>query len=75
MPFYILIFVTHFPTAVTGVYIVAAKRTAFGTFGGKLKNISATDLGVIATQGALQSGKVNPQDVNSVVFGNVISVI
>ncbi|XP_059148563.1 3-ketoacyl-CoA thiolase, mitochondrial-like [Physella acuta] len=59
--------------AVTGVYIVAAKRTAFGTFGGKLKNISATDLGVYATQGALQSGKVNPQDINSVVFGNVIA--
>ncbi|KAK6973918.1 3-ketoacyl-CoA thiolase mitochondrial [Biomphalaria glabrata] len=58
---------------VSGVYIVAAKRTAFGAFGGKLKNLSATDLGVIATQAALQAGKVNPQDVNSVVFGNVIS--
>lgn len=27
------------------VFIVAAKRTAFGTFGGALKNVTATELG------------------------------
>ncbi|GFO05932.1 acetyl-CoA acetyltransferase [Plakobranchus ocellatus] len=59
--------------AVKGVYIVAAKRTAFGTFGGKLKNVSATDLGIYASQAALQAGKVKPEDVNSIVFGNVIT--
>ncbi|BFZ15591.1 hypothetical protein BsWGS_18630 [Bradybaena similaris] len=59
--------------AVTGVYIVAAKRTAFGAFGGKLKDITATDLAVHASQAALKAGNVNPQDVSSVVFGNVIS--
>ncbi|CAG5135013.1 unnamed protein product [Candidula unifasciata] len=59
--------------AVTGVYIVAAKRTAFGTFGGKLKDITATDLAVYASQAALKAGNVNPQDVGSVVFGNVIA--
>lgn len=31
-----------------GVFIVGAKRTAFGTFGGKLKNVTATDLGVVS---------------------------
>jgi acetyl-CoA acyltransferase 2 len=30
------------------VYIVAAKRTPIGTFGGKLKDHTATDLGVAA---------------------------
>ncbi|GFR66005.1 3-ketoacyl-CoA thiolase, mitochondrial [Elysia marginata] len=59
--------------AVQGVYIVAAKRTAFGTFGGKLKNVSSTDLGFYASQGALQAAKVSPEAVNSVIFGNVIS--
>ncbi|KAK3762942.1 hypothetical protein RRG08_008158 [Elysia crispata] len=59
--------------AVQGVYIVAAKRTAFGTFGGKLKNVSPTDLGLYASQAALQAAKVSPEAVNSIVFGNVIS--
>uniref|UniRef100_A0A0B6ZDM9 3-ketoacyl-CoA thiolase, mitochondrial n=1 Tax=Arion vulgaris TaxID=1028688 RepID=A0A0B6ZDM9_9EUPU len=59
--------------AVTGVYIVAAKRTAFGAFGGKLKDLSATDLAVYASQAALKAGNVNHQDVNSIVFGNVIA--
>lgn len=70
--FNILYFI--FCAAVTGVYIVAAKRTAFGAFGGKLKDITATDLAVYASQAALKAGNVNPQDVSSVVFGNVISV-
>lgn len=59
--------------AVQGVYIVAAKRTAFGTFGGKLKNVSSTDLGLYASQAALQAAKVSPEAVSSIVFGNVIS--
>jgi len=58
--------------AVNGVYIVAAKRTAFGTFGGKLKNKSATDLGLVASQAALQQSKLSPEDIKSVVIGNVI---
>jgi acetyl-CoA acyltransferase 2 len=59
--------------AVTGVYIVAAKRTAFGAFGGKLRDVSATDLAIVASKAALTAGGVNPQDVGSIVFGNVIS--
>jgi len=56
-----------------GVYIVAAKRTAFGSFGGKLKNMSATDLGVIASNAAIQQAGVKPEDIKSVVMGNVIA--
>jgi acetyl-CoA acyltransferase 2 len=52
-------------------YIVAAKRTPFGAFGGKLKDFSATTLGVLATNAALnQLPKGIP--VDSVIFGNVI---
>ncbi|EDV29577.1 uncharacterized protein TRIADDRAFT_19473 [Trichoplax adhaerens] len=53
------------------VYLVAAKRTAFGTFGGALKNFTATDLGVVAATAALQAGNVDPTVVDSVVVGNV----
>jgi acetyl-CoA acyltransferase 2 len=35
-------------SAVTkGIFIIGAKRTPFGAFGGKLKHLSATDLAVI----------------------------
>ena len=55
------------------IFLVAAKRTPFGAFGGSLKGLSATDLGVISTQAALKSGNIDdPSLVDSVFFGNVI---
>ncbi|OQV19335.1 3-ketoacyl-CoA thiolase, mitochondrial [Hypsibius exemplaris] len=54
------------------VFIVGAKRTPFGAFGGKLKDHTATDLAVVASKAALESAKVQPEWVNSVVVGNVI---
>ncbi|XP_077978426.1 3-ketoacyl-CoA thiolase, mitochondrial-like [Glandiceps talaboti] len=54
-----------------GVFIVAAKRTPFGTFGGKLKDFTSTDLATVAAKAALASGKVDPKIIDSVVFGNV----
>lgn len=56
------------------MFIVAAKRTPFGTYGGKLMNYSATDLQEIAFKAALAAGKVKPEWVNSVVVGNVFQV-
>jgi len=53
------------------VFIVAAKRTAFGAFGGKLKGKTATELAVHATCAALAAGKVPPEAVGSVIVGNV----
>ena len=53
------------------IYIVAAKRTAFGTFGGALKDWSAIDLGVVASKAALAEGKIDPAIVDAVVVGNV----
>jgi acetyl-CoA acyltransferase 2 len=59
------------PLETTPVYLVAARRTPFGKFGGALKSLSATDLGVIAAQASLESAKVEASAVDSVVFGNV----
>ena len=53
------------------IYVVAAKRTPFGGFGGKLKKFSAIDLGVIAARAAFAEGKVDPSKVDHVMFGNV----
>ncbi|XP_062898679.1 3-ketoacyl-CoA thiolase, mitochondrial [Mobula hypostoma] len=55
-----------------GVFIVAAKRTPFGTYGGKLKDYSATYLAAHAARAALAAGQVSPELVDSVVVGNVI---
>jgi len=53
------------------VVFLAAKRTPFGTFGGALKDLSATDLGVHAAKAALAQADVSPEHVGHVVFGNV----
>lgn len=54
------------------IVFVAAKRTPFGTFGGALKDHTATDLGVFAAQSALAQGGVKPESIDHVIFGNVI---
>ena len=54
------------------VYVLAAKRTAFGAFGGSLKKHSATDLGVIASDAALSESGVERNDIGHVFFGNVL---
>lgn len=57
-----------------GVFIVAAKRTPFGTYGGVLRDHSATDLAEHAAKAALAAGGVAPEFVNSVIMGNVMQV-
>jgi acetyl-CoA acetyltransferase family protein len=52
--------------------ILRGARTPFGTFGGSLKDVSATDLGVAAARGALERSRVAPDQVDEVIFGNVI---
>ncbi len=53
------------------VVILAAKRTPFGTFGGTLKDLSATDLGVHAAKAAIAQAGVPVDDFGHVVVGNV----
>jgi acetyl-CoA acetyltransferase family protein len=52
--------------------IVAAKRTAFGTMQGTLKNVSATDLAVVASKAALAQSNVAAEDIGHVIVGNVM---
>ncbi|KAL3075433.1 hypothetical protein niasHT_037593 [Heterodera trifolii] len=55
-----------------GIFIVSAKRCAFGAFGGSLKNHTATDLGEIAAAAALKSSSIAAEHIDHVIFGNVI---
>jgi acetyl-CoA acetyltransferase family protein len=51
---------------------LAGARTGFGSFGGTLKDLSATDLGVIAARAALERSAVPAAAVDHVVMGNVL---
>lgn len=55
------------------VYILSAKRTPIGAFGGALTSFTAIDLGVIATKAAIEASKVKIEDISEVYFGNVCS--
>ncbi|AST92338.1 MULTISPECIES: acetyl-CoA C-acetyltransferase [Sutcliffiella] len=54
------------------VVIVSAVRTAIGSFGGSLKNISAPQLGATVIKEALKRAGVNPEQVDEVIMGNVL---
>lgn len=55
------------------VVIVEAKRTPLGAFGGSLSSFSAPELGSMAIIEVLKSAGVKPDDVQEVVFGNVLT--
>jgi len=57
---------------VDDVVILGGARTAFGTYGGGLRDVSATDLGVIASKGALARSALAPEKIDQVIFGNVL---
>ena len=54
------------------VYIVAATRTPIGSFGGSLKDFSATQLGGIAIRSAVAKAGIQPGDVQEVLMGCVL---
>ena len=56
----------------TGVAFLSGVRTGFGAFGGALKDLSATELGVIAARAALDRAGLEPAALGHVVFGNVL---
>ncbi len=53
--------------------IVSAARTAFGRMGGSLVDFSAQELGAFAIKGALDQVKLNPELVDCVVGGQVLT--
>lgn len=53
-------------------YIINGSRTAFGTFGGALAKTTDIDLGVAVTQEAIKRAGVAAEDIEEIVFGNVI---
>jgi acetyl-CoA acetyltransferase family protein len=54
------------------IYILGGARTPMGDYTGKLKDLSALELGAIAARAALARTGVRPDAVDHVVFGNVL---
>ncbi|MGM0834757.1 MAG: acetyl-CoA C-acetyltransferase [Bacillota bacterium] len=54
------------------VVIVSAVRTAIGSFGGALKDVSAPQLGAVVIKEALAKAGLAPDSVDEVIMGNVL---
>jgi acetyl-CoA C-acetyltransferase len=54
------------------IVFLSGKRTPFGTFLGALSKLSANDLGVIASRAAIEQAGVSAEDIDHVIFGNVM---
>ncbi|HXL27512.1 MAG TPA: hypothetical protein VN952_12580, partial [Chthoniobacterales bacterium] len=52
------------------IVILSAVRTPFGKFCGALKDLTATELGVIAGRAAIERAGVRPEEIDHVIFGN-----
>ena len=55
------------------VVIVGAARTPMGGFQGDFKNVTASELGAAAIKAAVARSGLQPEDVQEVIMGNVLS--
>ena len=55
------------------IVITSAFRTAIGTFRGSLKGMQAHDLGALTTEAVMQKSNLNPNDVDELIMGQVLT--
>lgn len=55
------------------IVLVGACRTAVGKMGGVLSNVPAVELGAIVMKEAIKRAGISPEDIDEVIFGNVIT--
>jgi acetyl-CoA C-acetyltransferase len=65
--------VQSFSMTLPPIYVVAAARTAIGSFLGSLASVRAPQLGMVAIKGALGRAHLAPDCVHEVFMGNVLS--
>jgi acetyl-CoA acetyltransferase family protein len=54
------------------IFILGGARTPMAEYAGRLKDVSALELGAVAARAAMERTGVKPEMVNHVVFGNVL---
>ena len=57
----------------TDVVIVAAARTAVGSFSGAFANVQAHELGAAVIKGVIERANIAPGDVDEVILGQVLA--
>ena len=57
----------------TNIVILSGARTAIGTFGGSLSNVSPIELGTLVAKEALTRAGISPNKIGHVAFGHVIN--
>ncbi|TMW39917.1 hypothetical protein DOY81_015004, partial [Sarcophaga bullata] len=62
-----------FSSKINDVVIVSAARTPMGSFQSQLAPLSATQLGAVAIEAAVQRAGISKEDVQEVYMGNVVS--
>ena len=55
------------------IVITSAVRTPIGTFRGSLKDLEAKDLGALVTKESLKRSNLNPNDVDELIMGQVLT--
>ena len=55
------------------IVITSAVRTAIGTFRGSLKDMQAKDLGAFVVKAVIQKSHLNPNDVDELIMGQVLT--
>ena len=63
----------HRRTNMKDIYIVSCCRTAVGSFGGTLKDVSAPQLGTIAAKAAIERAGIAPGDIDEIMFGCILT--
>ncbi len=53
------------------IYIINGARTAFGKYCGSIARVSPTDLGIIASRGAIEKCGVDPKDIDQMIAANI----
>jgi len=59
-------------TSPRSVVLATPVRTAIGTFGGSLRDVASTALGAAAIRAAVQRAGLTPDEIGTVVMGNVV---
>ena len=54
------------------ILIVSARRTPMGEYGGALRDMSALELGALASKAAISQSKFDAKDFDHAVFGNAM---
>ncbi len=54
------------------IVLLSGKRTPFGTFGGSLRDFTATDLGVVSSRAAIEAAGISADQVDHTFFGSAL---